>query len=209
LLAELDQTQPIKGVEIIALSEHVDYWNRLGWKDPFSSAQFSERQSDYSGALRLEDVYTPQMIVDGRTAFVGSKRSIALNVIGKAVHTPKASVKLDLTAAEQKAIKLAVRVADVPEISRGDKADVMLAVAESDLRVKVTRGENSGRQLGHSAVTRKLSKIGTVDEGKFAGDPAVQLDSEWKRQNVKIVVFLQERNSRKVLGAATIRLSES
>jgi hypothetical protein len=62
LLADLDQTQPIKRVEVIALSEHVDYWNRLGWKDPFSSADFSRRQAEYARLLKLEDVYTPQIL---------------------------------------------------------------------------------------------------------------------------------------------------
>lgn len=206
LLTELDQNLAIKGVEIITLSEHVDYWNRLGWKDPFSSAQFSQRQSDYTRALSLEDIYTPQMVVDGRTAFVGSKRSIAINVIGKAARTPKATVNISIATATQNSLSLKVDVGGVPEISRGDKADVMLAVAESGLVSKVSRGENSGHELSHSSVTRKLSKIGTFDGGIFSGEQTVQLESGWKRQNLKIAVFVQERNKRRVLGAAAIRL---
>src|SRR5689334_16023228 len=72
LLTELEQSQPVSGATVIALSEHVDYWNRMGWKDPFSSADFSRRQIDYAKSLGIEDYYTPQMIVDGRTEFVGS-----------------------------------------------------------------------------------------------------------------------------------------
>jgi hypothetical protein len=78
VLTSLDQNQPVKGVRVITLSEHVDYWNRFGWKDPFSSAQFSKRQADYAQALGSGDYYTPQMIVDGRTEFVGSKMQTAL-----------------------------------------------------------------------------------------------------------------------------------
>src|SRR5262245_29105202 len=91
LLTELDRTQQVKGVKVIALSEHVDYWNRLGWKDPFSSSDFSRRQTDYSQALGTEDIYTPQMIVDGRMQFVGSQRATAFDAIAKAARAPKAN----------------------------------------------------------------------------------------------------------------------
>ncbi len=72
LLARLEKTQPVAGAQIIALKEHVDYWNHLGWRDPFSSAQFSERQSSYVQTFRTDQVYTPQMVVDGQTEFVGN-----------------------------------------------------------------------------------------------------------------------------------------
>src|SRR5215216_4308607 len=71
LLARLDKTQPVEGAEVIPLALHVDYWNHLGWSDPFSSRQFSERQGEYSAAFGKEDVYTPQMVVDGVKEFNG------------------------------------------------------------------------------------------------------------------------------------------
>ncbi|MCU1263294.1 MAG: hypothetical protein JWO80_6179, partial [Bryobacterales bacterium] len=72
LLAEIERAQPVANAQVLVLSEHVDYWNRLGWRDPFSSVQFSQRQSDYSAAFQKDGVYTPQMVVDGRAEFVGS-----------------------------------------------------------------------------------------------------------------------------------------
>ncbi len=72
LLSQYVKNSPVPGVEVIALGEHVDYWNHNGWADPFSSAQFSQRQSDYSNAFRLDSVYTPQIIVDGKAQLVGS-----------------------------------------------------------------------------------------------------------------------------------------
>jgi len=205
LLADLDQTQPVKGVQVIALSEHVDYWNRLGWKDPFSSVQFSQRQIDYARALGIEDFYTPQMIVDGKTEFVGSRLGTALDAIAKAASSPKANVSLAIKMPAANSVMLTVQVENLPAISRGDKGDVMLAITEGGLLSKVARGENSGRELAHSAVTRKLIKIGTVEGKTFNAEPNVRLEPSWKRQQLKAVVFVQERISRRVLGAAVIK----
>jgi hypothetical protein len=88
LLARLDKTQPVEGAEVIPLAMHVDYWNQLGWADPFSSHQFSERQGEYAAAFGKEDVYTPQMVVDGVKEFNGSNSSLARETIGKAAREP-------------------------------------------------------------------------------------------------------------------------
>src|SRR5213594_3831029 len=72
LLARLEKSQPVAEAEIIVLSEHVDYWNRLGWRDPFSSVEFTLRQQRYTEGFRRDGAYTPQMVVDGRVEFVGS-----------------------------------------------------------------------------------------------------------------------------------------
>jgi hypothetical protein len=205
LLANLDQTQPIKGVQVIALSQHVDYWNQYGWKDPFSSAEFSKRQLDYSQALHTKDVYTPQMIVDGQTEFVGSNLGRARDVIAKAALAPKANVSIAIKSLAQKSVTLTVRVENLPDVSQGDTVDVMLAITESDLLSKVSKGENSGRELAHSAVTRKLTRIGDISGKTFNAEPRIDLSATWKRQNMKAVVFVQERASRRVLGAAAIR----
>src|SRR5215468_4014633 len=94
VLAQLQQTQPVAGAEVIALGEHVDYWNYIGWSDPFSAPVFSQRQNDYTNAFGAFSVYTPQMVVDGQTEFVGSKMSKALDAIAKAARAPKAKVQL-------------------------------------------------------------------------------------------------------------------
>lgn len=206
LLSELDQTQPIKGVQVVALSEHVDYWDRLGWKDPFSSAEFTQRQIDYGRALRVEDIYTPQMVVDGRTEFTGSKRATALDAIAKAARLPKGDVRMTIKSAASGSVTLSVQVENIPDVARGDTADVLLALTESGLVIKVSRGENSGRDLAHSAVTRKLIKIGAVNGKAFSGERSLRLDTKWKPQNMKVVAFVQERNSRRVLGATAIPL---
>ena len=208
LLSELDHNEAIKGVQVIALSEHVDYWDRLGWRDPFSSAQFTQRQSQYAQALHFEDIYTPQMIVDGRTQFIGSKRARAFEAIAEAARAPKAIVRLAIKESASNSIKLSVQVESISDVGRGDTVEVMLAIAESGLSSKVSRGENSGRELAHSSVARKLTRIGKVEGKSFSAEPAVNLDRAWKWRQMKAVVFLQERTSRRVLGGAQIKLAD-
>ena len=198
LLMQLDRDQPIPGAEVIVLSQHVDYWNYLGWKDPFSSKEFSQRQERYALALGGEGPYTPQMVVDGRSEFNGTDVRQARDAISRAARDPKASVTLTLSPAPE-GVRVQIHASGV----RG-KADVMLAVTESKLSNQVTRGENSGHTLSHSGVVRHLSLIGTANKADFTADQTMVLDPSWNRQNLRIVVFLQERSGRRVVGAASV-----
>src|SRR5438128_737063 len=147
LLARLEQTQPVPGAEVIALSEHVDYWNHLGWADPYSSAAFSARQNDYARALETDGNYTPQMIVDGRAQFVGSNANRAREAIAAAARDPKAVLTLGVVSQKLAAdsTTLEVRVENLPAGSVDHSCDVLLAVTESGLRSSVSRGEIAGR----------------------------------------------------------------
>ena len=208
LLARLEQTQPVAGAEIIALSEHVDYWNRLGWADPYSSAEFSERQNSYARAFDTDDIYTPQMIVDGRVQFVGSNRDRARQAITDASRAAKARVEISLRGATVDSANLAISISDLQSAWTGDSAEVLLAITESGLRSSVSRGENAGRSLHHTAVVRTLSSLGNIDSQSksFSAEPVVRIEGKWKRENLKAVVFVQERASRRVLGAAQISM---
>ena len=216
VLAQLEKTQPVKGAEVIALSQHVDYWNSLGWADPFSSPAFSARQGDYARAFGKDGVYTPQMIVDGRTEFPGGNRGRAGEAIAKAAQSPKAALRLTpgaqgLEETKPDQMRLRVNVDGLPAISDGDDADVLLAVTESDLSVNVARGENAGRRLSHAGVVRSLKVIGSVDPrggGAFAADTLVEFGKGMRRENMRAVVFVQERASRRVLAAAAMRLAK-
>ena len=94
LLELLDHKQPVPGADLIVLSEHVDYWDRLGWKDPFSSSVFTARQQEYSYRLRGEGVYTPQLVVDGQFGFVGSDGHEATSAIQEAIREPKIAITI-------------------------------------------------------------------------------------------------------------------
>jgi hypothetical protein len=214
LLAHLQRTQPVPGADIIALEEHVDYWNDLGWKDPFSSSQFSNRQDDYAHFFRTSGPYTPQMVVDGKSQFVGSDEHDALAAIAKGARDPKTRLDLeqlsDPNAGADAAgtIRLRVRFGPPTDWRAGDLAEVVLVITEDDLASNVTRGENAGDQLVHRAVVREFQVLGRLDSaGSFAAEPQVALAKDWKRDNLRVVAFVQDRTSRDVLGAAIFRLS--
>lgn len=207
LLAELAREQPVPGALIVAMSEHVDYWNRLGWTDPFSSAQFSDRQRTYAHAVGSRRLYTPQMMVDGRFGFVGSERKEALGSIAKASMAPHADVTLGACdeAPNDESICRSVEIRNLPTITGGDSARVVYAVTESGLAVDVPTGENAGRELSHVAVVRELVDLGAVEsDGTFGLDVTPHLDAEWQRENLRLVVFVQERASRRILGAGLV-----
>jgi len=200
LLARLGENQRIEGTAVITLSEHVDYWNQLGWKDPFSSSLFTSRQQNYARSLPAE-VYTPQMVVDGRTAFVGSDSRKAFEAIREAARAPKAAVALGCGFNPQ---SLQVRIDNTP----GSDADVVLAIAEDGLQSSVSGGENRGRLLPHSSVARRMTVIGrTKKQPSFTAEPALALDPGWKRERLWAVVFLEDRANRRILGAARTAVS--
>jgi hypothetical protein len=202
LLSQYIKLSPVPGVEVIALGEHVDYWNHGGWADPFSAAQFSARQSDYSRAFHLDSVYTPQMVVDGKTQFVGSDGDSARAAIARAARLPKAQVRVVQTASGQ----LSVHVSNLPTSAQSDPAEVYLAVTEDGLSSSVGGGENAGQRLSHSAVVRTLMPLGKVKGGTFDAAPSVTLKPGWRRGHLHLVVFAQEQASRRIVGASEISL---
>jgi hypothetical protein len=215
ILLQLQKSQPVAGAEVIALSEHVDYWNYIGWSDPFSSAAFSARQETYAQAFRQERIYTPQMIVDGQTEFIGSSMDKARDAIAKAARSPKADVRINVpktkTENNNQSIRLVVGVKNVPSVNRGDVAEVILAITEDNLSSNVSRGENSGRKLAHTAVAREMRALGGVDPvtKSFDSETTLAIASGWKRDALRVVVLVQERAHRRVLGAASVKLSEA
>jgi hypothetical protein len=214
VLAQLQQTQPVAGAEVITLSEHVDYWNYIGWTDPFSSSAFSARQETYARAFGQQDsIYTPQMIVDGQTEFNGSAMNKAREAIAKAARSPKADVRIVIpetkTQKDDQKVRLNVSVKNVPPADRGDVAEVILAITEDNLSSNVSRGENSGRKLAHTAVVREMRSLGRADPATkaFNSETTMAIAKGWKRDDLRAVVFVQERARRRVLGAAVLNLA--
>jgi hypothetical protein len=210
LLSKLEELQPVDGAEVIALEEHVDYWNQLGWTDPFSSSEFTTRQQGYADAFGENAVCTPEMVVDGGKELVGIRSHEVRVSIAEAARQPKIKVKLAQNRlAKQDAPQFAIFAGEFGSELRDSKVDIWVAVTERRLHSDVKRGENAGEDLHHAAVVRSLRKLGTADNGKetsFTADATVPVERGWKRENLLVVAFAQERKSRRILGAATSKI---
>ncbi len=208
VLTRLTITQPIPGVTVVGLGEHVDYWDRLGWRDPFSSASLTNRQSQYGSAVfRNGSIYTPQMVIDGRLEGVGSDSSAIRRAIVEAAKASKAM--LDVSAVRDgDAVRVGLRIDASTHTGPHEAADVTVAMTEDRLVTEVRRGENRGHTLRHSAVVRTLDIIGEwlPDDRSFAKNVSIALVREWKPENLRIVAFLQERRSRRVVGVGSVAL---
>ena len=202
-LQKLDQ-QPVLGGEMIVLSEHVDYWNHIGWKDPYSARFYSDRQSVYARRFDLEGPYTPEMVVDGTSEFVGSDPELARKAFDRALRVQKIPVRLS-------AISIAAGNTLQAHVETGTTAadaDVLVAVALNHAESQVLHGENGGRTLTHTAVVRSMTKIGAVTSGQaFAKDVQIKLDPGIARDNLRVIAFVQEPHQGKVLGAAVERVT--
>lgn len=208
------ETQKIPGAEVIVLSEHVDYWDHLGWRDPFSKAQFSQRQTDYSRMFKNNGIYTPQMVVNGRVEFVGNNSQLAVKEISGAIGRSVATIRGETVGIETQENGKAVAtvqlaVGDLPQMSPKDELELMLAVSETGLRSRPKNGENSGAALEHTGVVRTLVKAGRVEAPGFAAKVKVPIDPAWKRQSLRLVAFVQEKKSRIVWGVAQIPMGRA
>ncbi|MGH9731695.1 MAG: DUF1223 domain-containing protein [Candidatus Acidiferrales bacterium] len=206
------EQQVLPGADVIVLEEHVDYWNQYGWIDPFSSGEWTERQRDYVSKLADKSPYTPEMVVDGQTQFVGNNGREAQASIEKAVHEPETNITVTEGKQDPKdSGDFEVSVGQLEGNTARDTAEVWLAVTEDGLHSSVTRGENAGHVLNHAAVLRSLRKIGVAQakggNASFAGEARVKFKSDWKRENLRVVVFVQEKKSRKILGAASAKVA--
>ena len=212
LLARLSEGQPAGNVQLIAMEEHVDYWNNGGWTDPFSSRDWTSRQYAYAGPLGNGNAYTPQMVVDGTVEFVGSHSQKARESIIKAASKVKTPVTLEQGGSSGTGKEsFSATVGKLDGAAKGDVAEVWLAITETGLHSAVTRGENAGEDLHHAAVVRLMRKVGEAKsdgETSFTGDANVSLQKEWKRENLRAVLFVQEKKSRRILGATEIRVTQ-
>ncbi len=211
LLSKLEEIQPVAGAEVIGLEEHVDYWNHDGWEDLYSSPEWTLRQQDYVARFKGNTPFTPQMVVDGQSAFTGTDSHAAVTAIQAAAHRAKANISITAeNAAKNDTGRFEVRVGNVSGIADQEQADVWMAVTEDGLQTAVGAGENAGKKVRHAAVVRSLHKIGSMpakDSSTFVVNQQAKYKSKWKKENLHVVVFVQERKSLRILGAAEARVA--
>jgi hypothetical protein len=204
VLADLERTQPVAGARVVPLGLHVDYWDRLGWTDPFSSARATERQRAY-GVLGGGS-YTPQAVIDGRAHTVGSRRAAVELAIVEAARRPHATVAIDVApragADASRPFAITVAIGALPAGSAAD-AEAMVALTQNAVRVAVARGENGGKALEHTAVARELVSVGPVPASGASRRVSLKAPPGVSAPELRVVAFVQERKSRHVLGASS------
>lgn len=190
--------------QVVPLALHVDYWNYIGWKDPFSQHQFTQRQRRMGTMNHLATIYTPQFLLNGRdlrhwyqTSYVSDKIA-HINAM-----PPAAQIKLKLVYADSNRLRIGadVRIVNAAASSR---AELFLAVYENRLSRQVTAGENAGRTLHHNFVARKL--LGPFPAAQSQVMHKVVLASDWKREDLGVAAFVQDRRNGDVLQALAMPL---
>jgi hypothetical protein len=205
LLQSLDEKQPFTSADLVVLSEHVDYWNGDGWVDPYSSHVFSERQRWYAEQFGLGEVYTPQAVIDGQRQTVGSDAVAVRNAVLTAARSKKVALTLSNAVRDGNQVKFHLTSADLLDTDAA--ATVYVALAENKAQSNVGAGENGGRSLTHVAVVRVLSTVGTLKAGNsFSKDLVIAMPSQMQGSGIRVVAFLQDTKSHKIVGAAQERI---
>jgi len=182
LLAELQGHKAEPNLDFIVLSEHVDYWDNLGWKDPFSSKSFTQRQETYARIEGNRDIYTPQAVIDGRFSTVGSDRSNVLKALAASGAKPKPPLNLSVTH-EPGALLL--------EAASRENGDLWIAITQDKAVSRVAHGENAGRTLTHVGVVRSLINV--------RGNQArIEIDPSWPA-SLNLVAFVQDAATGRIL----------
>jgi len=200
-LTTLDQSQPIPYAQLIVLSEHVDYWDSDGWRDPYSSHDLTVRQRDYAYRFQLPSSYTPQMVVDGTAQFAGNDQKTGFADIEKAAGAHLVPVRLSgISLAPDKHLRLHIDIGAEQRLS----GDVWVALADDSDASSVKAGENAGRVLNHVAVVRGLSRVGSIRQGVFSADPAISIGNA-NPHNLRIIAFAQQGVGGKIVALGTAR----
>lgn len=199
LLRKLETAQPVSNAYIIGLEEHVDYFNSAAWKDPFSSRQFTQRQSAYANRFGPDSVYTPEMVVNGRVNFVGGDETRAYREIEKEATATSGSVSISTKGNE-----LTIKVGG---LTTGRYA-VYLALTQGGLRSNPTGGENRGARLIHSVIVRSLKVIGYTNGQTPANFVVDKSDTAIKRTpNLSYVAFAQDTTTNDIEAAARLSVT--
>jgi hypothetical protein len=203
LLRKLDSMRTIANNQIVVLGEHVDYWDGTGWRDRFSSREYTNRQQEYAYRLGVAEPYTPQIVVDGKQQFVGNNAQSLEAALKAAAAEPKMSVSIIAADLDGNNLILKLKTNPLPEGRK--RGDLYVAVADNSDETQVHGGENSGRALKHVAVLRTLQKVAKVGPEGMEKDVNLRLSKDLEKNNLRVVAFVQESGNGRVLGS-TVRI---
>ncbi|MCC8424442.1 thioredoxin family protein [Mucilaginibacter sp. UR6-11] len=201
LVARIQKEYNDQPVYILAF--HVDYWNRLGWRDIFSSADYTKRQGAYAQYLHLPQVYTPQIVVNGKKEFVGSEEGTLRNAIKAGLQKPS-TAQITLSNVKAGAQKLTLHY---QAAGNGDNSRLLLALVQKSAQTSVKAGENKGRNLAHVQVVRQLQ--GSLLSNGKSGDESLVLPKDFNPQNWEIIGLLQNTTTGEIIGAARQALASA
>jgi hypothetical protein len=207
LLTRLGSEQ-FPGARVIPLAFHVDYWNSLGWTDPFSSALWSARQNDYARSLHNDQVYTPQLVMNGTAQMVGSdERRVRKQIESDLSHGDQGTVRFDRVVIDGSTIRADLH-GRVEHSLDGHGTNVMVALYENNTATAVQRGENAGRRLANDYIVRSLVTAfpRTTTGADFRGSVTIPMRPDWKRDNLGLAAFIQDSRSLAIYAASARRL---
>lgn len=194
LLSKIIDDAREKDSRVFALAFHVDYWDRLGWKDAFSSKEYSDRQREYAQAFRSNSVYTPQMVVNGTKEFVGSESETAFKSISRALERPPYTEVKISTAFNRDMDMVTV---DYKLTGFIENSDVNVALVERNIVREIGHGENGGKTLRHNNVVRAFE----INSAEKKGSKVLNIPKDVNLKNSSIIVYVQDKKSRVIVGA--------
>ena len=180
---------------VYILAFHVDYWNSASWKDAFSDHEYSERQKQYTQWLNLQSAYTPQIVVNGRTEFVGSEEASLRNAI-KANLQISAKAELTLSDVKINGSKASLKYHIAASTNN---SSLILALIEKNATTNVKGGENNGRTLSNVQIVREL-KTSTLNSSN--GSKSIPLPHDFTAEKWEVIGFVQDNATGEILGAA-------
>jgi hypothetical protein len=195
LVARLEQED--KGEPVYILAFHVDYWDRLGWKDAFSDARYTQRQNQYAAWLKLNTIYTPQVVVNGRQEMVGSQEASLRKAINSGLlQTPADQLSLSDIREDRGKVDWKYRVAHPRQ-----KQTLVVAVVQRRATTDVKAGENSGRTLSHVQIVRNLTSTAIAADGSGAGN--LLLPAGIGARDEELIAFVQDDSNGNIVAAAS------
>ncbi|MDQ3051811.1 MAG: DUF1223 domain-containing protein [Bacteroidota bacterium] len=201
LLSEIITDAEKNNKPVFCLSMHVDFWNRYGWKDPFSSFRFTNRLTNYTSVLGQKETYTPFMLLNGRQVLPVNEPQKVFDLIKAGLTTPAVMIPEFTFQIFNDTLDIMYDV-QAPAITGKSGSDryINVAVVEKSLSTKVEKGDNEGKTLRNDNVTRLFY---TTDLKTQKGLLRVPLKKLSPGLNKSIIIFIQEKSNRKVLGASS------